>query len=310
MWIHEPDTPCPQRDNEDAILNLEPDPVFVSGVTGKYSQALDGEYLCDGTFHNDRPLFRKVNGSILLLFDNHNLWAFSTKHTLHTSNDSLAIGVTKYLPHPHREVKWRTFVDKDTWGVCPSMSCTSFTPGSMDDAQASIDDAQEGTVTSGESCTELSPSTPALKGNSRLSQTAPKHVCHTEDGAGVLADLMLTYASPSPSPSPSPTIPDVVSQVLNDSESHPPSPSPTNAVDSSQAFNETYFTSCSPTNALEPSQVFNETNASMPTAMHADFDLLRKLPFFSCDLKNRRAQTFLTATAAQGVPACHIGQLS
>jgi hypothetical protein len=42
--------------------------------------------------------------------------------------------------------------------------------------------------------------------------------------------------------------------------------------------------------------------------MHADFDLLRKLPFSACNLKNRRAQTFDAATATDGVPASHIGQ--
>ncbi len=57
MWIHEPQFPCPQRAHTEAIVDLEPDPVLVSGVTGKYSQALNGEYECDGTFHNDRSLF-------------------------------------------------------------------------------------------------------------------------------------------------------------------------------------------------------------------------------------------------------------
>jgi hypothetical protein len=63
MWIHEPLFPCPQRAHTEDIVDLEPDPVLMSGVTGKYSQALNGEYECDGTLHNDRPLFRKVNNA-------------------------------------------------------------------------------------------------------------------------------------------------------------------------------------------------------------------------------------------------------
>jgi hypothetical protein len=65
-----------------------------------------------------------ANGSIFLRFDKHNLWAFCTKYTMHTSHASLALGVTKNLPHPHQEVIWRTFVDKDTWGVGQSAAHT------------------------------------------------------------------------------------------------------------------------------------------------------------------------------------------
>ena len=266
MWMHEPLLPCPQRAHTDAIVDLEPDPVLVSGVTGKYSEALNGEYECHGTLHNDRPLFQKVNGSIFLRFDKHTLWAFCTKHTMHTSHASLAVGVTKNLPHPHQEVMWRTFVDKDTWGPCPTMSCTSFTPAAIDDATAPVDIAPAGILTPG-----------------------PSAAGHSDGGGAVLADLMSMYASRSPSPSSSPTH---SALVLEDSDTllHATT-SPSHAAD-----------------ALDMSQVFNESDASMPRPMHADFDLLRKLPFSACNLKNRRAQTFLAATATEGVSASHIGQ--
>jgi len=289
MWIHEPLVPCPQRVHTEDIVNLEPDPVFVSGVTGKYAQALNGEYECDGTFHNGRPLFRKVHGSILLRCDNHHLWAFSTKHTIHTSHASLAVGVTKNLPHPHQEVTWRTFLDKDTWGACPTMSCTSFTPATVGDADAPGDRALAGVVTPAASAPGQLSSTTEQGGNSGMRQQATEHTWHSDGGGAALADLVSMYASRSPSPSCSPThtwqVPEDIDTLIDDTTP------PTHAADS-----------------LELSQVFNDSNASMPRPMHADFDLLRKLPFSACNLKNRRAQTFDAATATDGVPASHIGQ--
>jgi hypothetical protein len=208
---------------------------------------------------------------------------------MHTSHASHALGVTKNLPHPHQEVTWRTFVDKDTWGACPTMSCTSFTPATIDDATAPVDMALADIVTPAVSAAGQLPSTTEQAGNSCLRQQAPEHTWHSDGGGAALADLMSMYASRSPSPSSSPTHSGLVPQdidTLIDATT-----SPTHAADS-----------------LEMSQVFNDSNASMPRPMHADFDLLRKLPFSACNFKNRRAQTFDVATATDGVPASHIGQ--
>ena len=372
MWIHDPQAPCPQRAHEDAILNLEPDPVFVSGVTGKYSQALNGEYDSDGTLHNGRPLFRKVGGAIFLRFDQHSLWEFCTKHTVNTSHAALALGVTKNLALPHGEVKWRTFVDQDTWGVCPTMSCTRFTPATIDDANAPM--TLHGMVTPAATVAEVLPSTTAQPGSCSVRQPAPEHACLGDDGVPVLAAFMREYASRSPSRSSSPTHSVVVPLIekgvgvcchlcswvfvecgclwpsvflgvcaelaslgaqcslslvwvsvacLSDdggpvlaalkrtyaSRSPSRSSAPTHCEVVPEDIDTFIDPSASPSaDSLVLSQVFNDTNASMPRAMHADFDLLRKLPFSACNLKNRRAQTFPAATATEGVPASHIGQ--